>query len=478
MAIISSLDQALGMGLRRRINYKWRIFFPLITLLWFTIAAMVVIQYDREKAYRSDITRQQLEFINKRVISAYEHGVNLAPFIKFVEDYFDQSVYEAVRVSVYDLSTNKLITSIGEPIKMNKTDADKRPNFFYAHQTSKDGQLIVYTAMPYTVSLIEALAPDRTMWIIIIIFALITSVIAFISASYLSKNVNLLHKFAKQAATETSLDANYRFPRDELGEVSQQIVDLFNSKVKAVEEREREQQIAIEAIKEKSRIKRELTNNINHELKTPVGIIKGYIDTIVDDPDMPNNTRNHFIAKTQKQVNRLCDLLNDISTITRLNEGNNEIVLEPVNFYKLVANLANDVKESGLINEMDFSFSLPSKCCVNGNASLLSSSILNLIKNAVAYSRGTKMRLELVDENDKFYTFVFYDNGFGVDEEHLPYLFDRFYRIDTGRSRKVGGTGLGLPIVKNTIRTFGGKITVGNRPQGGLQFRFTLPKAN
>ena len=161
MATTSSLDQALGMGLRRQINYKWRLFFPLVILLWFTIAAMVVIQYDREKAYRSDITRQQLEFINKRVISAYEHGVNLASFIKFVEDYFDQSVYEAVRVSVYNIPTKKLITSIGEPIKMNKTDADKRPNFFYAHQTSKDGQLIVYTAMPYTVSLIEAMAWDR-----------------------------------------------------------------------------------------------------------------------------------------------------------------------------------------------------------------------------------------------------------------------------------------------------------------------------
>lgn len=88
------------------------------------------------------------------------------------------------------------------------------------------------------------------------------------------------------------------------------------------------------------------------------------------------------------------------------------------------------------------------------------------------------MRLELIEENDKFYTFAFYDNGLGVDDEHLPYLFDRFYRIDTGRSRKVGGTGLGLPIVKNTIRTFGGKITVSNRPQGGLEFRFSLPRAN
>jgi signal transduction histidine kinase len=126
---------------------------------------------------------------------------------------------------------------------------------------------------------------------------------------------------------------------------------------------------------------------------------------------------------------------------------------------------------------MAFTFDIPLKCIVNGNASLLGSAILNLIKNSVAYSKGTMMRLEKIGENDKLYTFIFYDNGTGVDEEHLPYLFDRFYRIDAGRSRKVGGTGLGLPIVKNTIRTFGGKISVSNRHQGGLEFRFTLPKA-
>jgi len=86
------------------------------------------------------------------------------------------------------------------------------------------------------------------------------------------------------------------------------------------------------------------------------------------------------------------------------------------------------------------------------------------------------MRLELVAEDDDFYTFKYYDNGTGVEEEHIPYLFERFYRIDAGRSRKAGGTGLGLPIVKNTILTHGGKITVRNRPNGGLEFTFTLPR--
>ena len=86
------------------------------------------------------------------------------------------------------------------------------------------------------------------------------------------------------------------------------------------------------------------------------------------------------------------------------------------------------------------------------------------------------MRLELCDEDDSFYSFLFYDNGTGVGEEHLPNLFDRFYRIDTGRSRKAGGTGLGLSIVQSAILNHGGDISVSNRPEGGLQFHFTLPK--
>lgn len=465
------------MGLKKRISYQWRLFVPLVALLWFTIAAMVFIQYNREKAYRRGAVNQQLEFVNKRVVFAYEHDADLVPFMRFINDYFDHSVYHDIRVSVYNASTNELIYSMGEPIKQNKTSADKRPNFYYSERHSKDGNVIVYTAMPYTVSLAEALAPDGTMWITIIILALLVTIIAFVSTHYVSKSVRLLRNFAQHAATQKQLDATYEFPKDELGDVSQQIVNLFNSKAKAIEESEKEHKVALAAIEEKSQMKRELTNNINHELKTPVGIIKGYVDTIAEDPGMPDSTRIHFISKTQEQITRLCNLLNDISMITRLSEASSAIPTEKLNFHDIVYTIVDDVKESGAINSMEISFDIPLNCLIMGNATLLNSTILNLIKNSVAYSHGTMMRLETIGENDKFYTFRYYDNGNGVEEEHIPYLFERFYRIDAGRSRKAGGTGLGLPIVKNTILTHGGKITVRNRPQGGLEFTFTLPRA-
>lgn len=109
---------------------------------------------------------------------------------------------------------------------------------------------------------------------------------------------------------------------------------------------------------------------------------------------------------------------------------------------------------------------------------MLTSAISNLFKNAAIHSRGTRIGMSLVSESENFYTFSFWDNGQGVSEEHIPHLFERFYRVDAGRSRKSGGTGLGLPIVKNTIDSLGGAISVYNRSKGGLEFLFTLKKAN
>ena len=113
---------------------------------------------------------------------------------------------------------------------------------------------------------------------------------------------------------------------------------------------------------------------------------------------------------------------------------------------------------------------------VEGNPSLLSSVFRNLADNAAAYSGGRDIFIRLEDDTDEECTILFADNGIGVDEEHLPHLFERFYRIDKGRSRKLGGTGLGLAIVRNAVEFHGGTITVHNRREGGLEFRFTLRK--
>ena len=113
---------------------------------------------------------------------------------------------------------------------------------------------------------------------------------------------------------------------------------------------------------------------------------------------------------------------------------------------------------------------------MEGNPALLGSIFHNLAENASAYSGGTDIFISLAENTPECYTIVFADNGTGVGEEHLPHLFERFYRIDKGRSRKMGGTGLGLSIVKHAVMAHGGSVSVRNRAEGGLEFRFSLDR--
>ena len=125
---------------------------------------------------------------------------------------------------------------------------------------------------------------------------------------------------------------------------------------------------------------------------------------------------------------------------------------------------------------MTFDNQLPENVTIRGNRSLLYSVFRNLTDNAIAYAgEGTTITLWAQEGRDRW-NFVFKDNGVGVPEEHLARLFERFYRVDKGRSRKMGGTGLGLAIVKNAVLLHGGKISVSNNPHGGLCFTFFLKK--
>jgi signal transduction histidine kinase len=220
-----------------------------------------------------------------------------------------------------------------------------------------------------------------------------------------------------------------------------------------------------------------MSNNINHELKTPVGVIKGYMDTIIQNPDMPTELRQRFLGKAQQHMDRLCSLLNDLSAITRLENGASDIIREMVQLNDLMLTISSEIETAHFVtNNTRFKFELPLVCNVVGNYNLLYAMFINLIRNADLHSHGTECGLRFMGEEDDRYIFSFYDNGTGIEEEHLQHLFERFYRVDKGRSRKAGGTGLGLPIVKNTITALGGDITVRNREEGGLEFVFSLIK--
>lgn len=228
---------------------------------------------------------------------------------------------------------------------------------------------------------------------------------------------------------------------------------------------------------EQARLKRQLTQNIAHELKTPVSSIQGYLETILENPHIPPATLRSFLERSYAQSNRLTFLLRDISMLTRLDEAPEMMEKECVDISRLVASIFNEVQLGLEEKHITVINRLPASLTVNGNASLLYSIFRNLTDNAIAYA-GTDISIIIncFRQDEKFYYFSFADTGTGVPEEHLTRLFERFYRVDKGRSRKLGGTGLGLAIVKNAVLFHGGSIFAKNAPKGGLVFVFTLAK--
>lgn len=228
---------------------------------------------------------------------------------------------------------------------------------------------------------------------------------------------------------------------------------------------------------EQARLKRQLTQNIAHELKTPVSSIQGYLETIINNPNIPEENVRIFLERSYAQSNRLTFLLRDISVLTRMDEAPELVEKEQVNLSKIVENILNEValgleeKHITVVNK------LPSEVILTGSSSLLYSIFRNLTDNAIAYAgNDIQITINCFREDEKFYYFSFSDTGVGVPEEHLNRLFERFYRVDKGRSRKLGGTGLGLAIVKNAVLFHGGTIFAKNMPKGGLEFVFTLKK--
>lgn len=488
--------------MKHQLSYQWRLFLPLATILCIVFGLIIYYQYKREADYRAQIFGSELEMIDNRILNAYDEDVNLRTFLNFIQKFFKGSVFEGVRVSVY--FDGQLQYSLGTPIPIDNdgltlrgygldnsptegserkiiagrtVGSDEDGNcYLFSKTKSSDGRVTVRTAMPYSDNVHDAIDVDTTVWLVIIGCLLTTLLVTYYFTSILSRNVVLLKDFAYRATTGGRFSGEDKFPRNELGEISREIIKLYHERLKAMELIKKERKIAINAIEGKVKITRQLTNNINHEIKTPVGIIRGYLESIIADPEMDTATRNRFLDRMLMNVERLTDLLNDVSTMTRLENGADMIAVEKIDMHDLVYQIESDLPANNLSGNLEFSFDIPFECNVSGNYNLIQGMICGLIRNAALHSGGTEIGLRMISENKRFYVFSFYDNGNGVSSEHIPHLFERFYRVDTGRSRKMGGTGLGLPIVKSTIISLGGTISVHNRSTGGLEFIFTLPK--
>lgn len=241
---------------------------------------------------------------------------------------------------------------------------------------------------------------------------------------------------------------------------------LEESKQQIIAEQQRNQQL-----------KQEMTNNIAHELKTPVSSIRGYLEILLGDKPVDDEKRHFFLDRCYSQTLRLSDLIHDVSLINKLEESADLFPLEEIDVHTIADEALVELDDACSSRNIKAFNELPATMPIRGNHSLVYSIFRNLLENAVSYAgEEVEVHIECYKETDNAYYIHFYDTGNGVDDKFLPRLFDRFLRIDEGRSRKTGGTGLGLSIVKHAVLFHGGDIYVRNRDPRGLEFFFSLKK--
>lgn len=269
--------------------------------------------------------------------------------------------------------------------------------------------------------------------------------------SFLNKNIPNTNRKRKVLRESVTVDKNGKIYLIEC------ILFLDNSYEIAINDISRQE--------EESRMKRQLTQNVAHELKTPVSSIQGYLETIISNPELPDDKRQFFLERCYSQSTRLTGLLRDISVLNRLDEASELFDLADINITKLVGEIEKECSKEMEEKQITTEVILPGDPTIHGNYSLLYSIFRNLYDNAIAYAgESIRITINCYKEDPKYYYFSFSDNGVGISEEHINRIFERFYRVDKGRSRKVGGTGLGLSIVKNGVNFHKGQISAKSSP--------------
>ena len=250
-----------------------------------------------------------------------------------------------------------------------------------------------------------------------------------------------------------------------------------NEQLLRTEAEKSKQQIIVEQTRNRQ-LKQEMTNNIAHELKTPVSSIRGYLEILLGDKPVDEEQRHYFLERCYSQTLRLSDLINDVALINKLEESHDLFSKEPINIRNVAEEAIHELALTAEQHHITMLDKLPEDLTISGNNLLIYSIFRNLIENAIVHAGdGITIVIQCYKpEDDNHYYIQLYDTGKGVSNQYLPRLFERFLRIDEGRSRKNGGTGLGLSIVKHAVMFHGGDIYAKNRDEGGLEFFFSLKK--
>ncbi|ULC60056.1 ATP-binding protein [Flaviramulus sp. BrNp1-15] len=242
----------------------------------------------------------------------------------------------------------------------------------------------------------------------------------------------------------------------------------------------RDKKIEIETLKVREEYRKEFLGNVSHELKTPLFTVQGYILTLLDGAMNDKSLRKKYLERASKGIERLGYIVKDLDMITKLEVGDLSLKMEEFNIVELIENVFDmlEMKASKKNITLTFDTDYRVPIMVRADKERIQQVLANLIVNSIKYGREkgtTEISIENLIKNKVIIRVT--DNGEGIEKQHLPRLFERFYRVDKSGSRKEGGSGLGLSIVKHIIEAHNEKIYVESEYGVGSEFSFTLEKA-
>ncbi len=567
-----------------KLSYKQKLFLYFCVIFSLFTIGIIVFAQSQEKNFRTEALEEKLDAYIDVTNMAYSRGQDLDSVASLLPAKIRLTLIDDKGFVKYDNAINdlsELENHAERPEIVNAKSVGKGANIRIS--TSNNVEYLYYVkhfngyyiraALPYDIKVQQFIKSDNIFLYYIVALFLLMLILINLIATRFGKSIKQLRDFAISSEDER-IDANLKFQEDELGEISEKIVDNYKqlkaNKKKIAQEREKllqhvhsseegicffsdTKQVAfynglfiqflnivsdnakseptvifsdasfkelhsflaeskkesyfetqvekqgrhfslranvfedrsfeiilndITKQKKTHLLKQEMTGNIAHELRTPVTSIRGYLETVLE-KSLDVEKERQFLSKAYKQVIVLSELIQDMGLITKIEEAPNSFPLTSVHVGNVLEDLKNDLTIPLQEKGIEMTWIIDEMVVVKSNRNLLYSIFRNLTDNVIRYAgKDIKISISLYNEDKNFYYFIYSDTGIGIsDEKHFNRLFERFYRINEGRTRDSGGSGLGLSIVKNALLLNRGSITVKNRQGGGLEFLIRLPKA-
>ncbi|MDD4640813.1 MAG: HAMP domain-containing sensor histidine kinase [Bacteroidales bacterium] len=463
-------------------HYKTRLYinFGLIVLAFMFIT--IFFQLDREKRYKTDELRAKLSAYSEMIDEYLKQDCDTLEVTQMLPEDLRFTIINPEGLVIYDNVVDKIrdmsnhadrpevlsARTKGSGYAIRRSASTQNDYLYYAHRSNTGNYIRL--ALPYTVRLIDVMKQGNLIFYGLTVVFIVMLVLLLYKTDKFSRVMSSLRRFTSDIEKGAVDYKSFQFPDTDSGIIGKKIIKLYEQLETSKKQTDLE--------KERNRkLKQEMTNNIAHELKTPVSSIQGYLEILNENAELESSKRKYFVERAYAQTLRLSALIKDIALITKLEEASTLFPREKVNIGKIAEDVINELQAQLDKAGMTIENKLERDLDISGNHNLVHAIFRNLVENSINYAgKNASIIIDCYKEEADFYHFRYYDTGFGVKEKYLQKIFDRFVRLEESRDRRTGGTGLGLSIVKHAVLFHQGSIMAENRAEGGLMFKFSLRK--